>query len=218
MSEVSRIAREKSSKRLLEFLGSGMSARSASTPKRREEVLRAASELFLEKGYEATSTADIAERLGIRRASIYYYLETKEGLLFELMENVYSGFLVAAEEIRRADGSASERLRRLIRKHVSYLLENLVPTTLYLTEFRSLTPEHLAVVARQEEAYRRAVRELVEQAQREGSVRPEVDPEIATMALLGAANWIHRWYRDGKASPEEIVRQFELILVGGLER
>jgi AcrR family transcriptional regulator len=193
-----------------------MSARPAPAQKRRAEVLRVASELFLEKGYEATSTADIAQRLGILRASVYYYLDTKEALLFELMEDVYEGFLTAVEEIRTAEAPADERLRRLIGRHVTYIVENLVQTALYLTEFRSLTPEHQAIVAEQEAIYRRAVCELIAEGQRDGVVRSDVDPEIATLTLLGAANWIHRWYREGKTPVDEIARQFELILVGGL--
>ncbi len=190
-----------------------MNARAAPRRRRRDEMLRAASELFLEQGYEATSTAEIAERLGIRRGSVYYYLDTKEELLFELMENVYTGFRLAVDEIRASDLNALEKLRQLIRYHVKYLIENLVQTTLYLTEFRSLSAEHQAVVVDQEAAYKRAVFELIADGQREGTVREDIDPQIATMALLGAANWVYRWYgADGKTTAEQIAEQFELIL------
>lgn len=190
-----------------------MNARAAPRRRRRDEMLRAASELFLEQGYEATSTAEIAERLGIRRGSVYYYLDTKEELLFELMENVYTGFRLAVDEIRASDLDALEKLRQLIRYHVKYLIENLVQTTLYLTEFRSLSAEHQAVVVDQEAAYKRAVFELIADGQREGTVREDIDPQIATMALLGAANWVYRWYGgDGKTPAEQIAEQFELIL------
>jgi AcrR family transcriptional regulator len=188
-------------------------ARDAPRRRRRDEMLRAASELFLEQGYEATSTAEIAERLGIRRGSVYYYLDTKEELLFELMEHVYTGFRLAVDDIRASDLNALEKLRQLVRHHVAYLIENLVQTTLYLTEFRSLSAEHQAVVVDQEAAYKRAVRELIADGQREGTVRDDIDPQIATMALLGAANWVHRWYgRDGNATAQQIAEQLELIL------
>ena len=58
--------------------------------RRREEVLAAAARLFFEQGYAATSTTDIARELGMHRGSIYYYLSTKEDLLYELIEQRYT--------------------------------------------------------------------------------------------------------------------------------
>ena len=68
--------------------------------RRREEMLAAAAELFYEHGYAATSTADIAERMGIQRGSVYYYFDTKEGLLLELIEDVYRHALASLERVR----------------------------------------------------------------------------------------------------------------------
>jgi AcrR family transcriptional regulator len=151
------------------------------------------------------------------RGSVYYYLESKEARLFELMEEVCAGFLAFLEEIRASDDDALVKLRRLVRRHISYLVENRVSTTLFLTEFRSLSEEHQSVVAGHEEGYRRAVQDLIGEGQQEGLVREDVDADVAAMALLGAANWVYRWHgRHGRASSEEIARQFERILGDGL--
>lgn len=185
--------------------------------RRRSEVLQAAGELFLEHGYEATSTADIANRVGILRGSVYYYLDSKEALLFELMEDAYAGFVRALDEIRASEDDALGKVRRLIRHHILYLVERRVATTLFLTEMRSLADEHRAVVARHEETYRRAVAELVQDGQREGTIRADVDAELATMLLLGAANWVHRWYgQRGRTSAEQIAGEFATIIGDGL--
>jgi len=194
-----------------------MSERAAPRRRRRDEVLQAAADLFFEKGYEATSTADIAERVGILRGSVYYYLDTKEALLFELLEGVFAGFLSALEEIQAQDGNALEKLRRVVGHHVRYLADNLVRTTLFLTESRSLSIEHRAVVLEQEEEYRAALVDLIASGQREGTIRGDVRPEIVAMAIVGAANWVHRWYwSGGDATADEIARQFEIVLTEGL--
>jgi AcrR family transcriptional regulator len=194
-----------------------MSERAAPRRRRRDEVLQAAADLFFEKGYEATSTADIAERVGILRGSVYYYLETKEALLFELLEGVFAGFLSALAEIQTEECDALEKLRRVVGQHVKYLADNLVRTTLFLTESRSLSIEHRAVVLEQEEEYRSALVDLIAGGQRERTIRGDVSPEIVAMAIVGAANWVHRWYwSGGNATADEIARQFEIILTEGL--
>ena len=76
--------------------------------RRRAEVLRVAAELFSENGYEATSTTDIAERLGIKGGSVYYYIDSKEALLFELVEDIYGLLLESlAGGARRATPTRS---------------------------------------------------------------------------------------------------------------
>ena len=194
-----------------------MSERAAPRRRRRDEVLQAAADLFFEKGYEATSTADIAERVGILRGSVYYYLDTKEALLFELLEGVFAGFLAALADIQAEERDALAKVRQVVGHHVRYLADNLVRTTLFLTESRSLSAEHRAVVLAQEEEYRSALGELIASGQREGTIRGDVSPEIVAMAIVGAANWVHRWYStDGGATADEIARQFELVLTDGL--
>src|SRR5213595_1120719 len=71
--------------------------------RRRAEVLRVAAKLFAEQGYEATSTTDIAERLGIKGGSVYYYIESKEALLFELVEDIYGLLLESLHEVLDSD-------------------------------------------------------------------------------------------------------------------
>lgn len=185
--------------------------------RRRAEVLEAAGELFLEKGYEATSTTDIASRLGMLRGSIYYYMETKEGLLFELLETASEGFMRAVESVRASDADALSKIAQLVEQHVLYVAGNRVATTLFLTEARSLSPEHQAIVAEREQAYRAAVTDLVRAGQAEGTIRDDVSPDLATMLFLGAANWTHRWLgRHVPAPPEEIAAQFAAVIVDGL--
>lgn len=185
--------------------------------KRRAEVLEAAGELFLEKGYEATSTAEIAARLGILRGSVYYYMDTKEGLLFELLENAADGFLRAVDAVRRSDVDALTKLARIVEEHVHYIAANRVATTLFLIEARSLSPEHQAIVAERTEEYRNAITEFVHEGQRTNAIRDDVRPEWATMLLLGAANWTHRWLgRTPSDAVDEIARDFAAMIVDGL--
>jgi AcrR family transcriptional regulator len=180
-------------------------------------VLRVAAELFAEKGFAATSTGDIAEGLGIKGGSIYYYIDSKEGLLFELMEDIYGLLLAALDEILSSDAPTLEKLRRLIDLHVTGMAEHRYRGALILNETRSLSPEHRTIVDRQGAVYEDGLAGVIVQGQREGVVDPALDPKLVTKALLGAGNWINRWYREGGAwSPTDVSSHYARIFLSGL--
>lgn len=185
--------------------------------RRYDEVLRAAGEVFAEKGYEASSTQDIADRLGILKGSLYYYTDSKESLLFELVEGALRRGLQRTEKIAEQDKPAVDRLRELVQGHIEYLTDNLVNVKLLLHERRSLAPAHRDLVRELEEAYQSRVRALVAEGQADGSIRDDLDPRIVALAILGALNWLYRWYQDGNGhlGPAEIASQFSVILVEG---
>jgi len=86
-----------------------------------------------------------------------------------------------------------------------------------LHEQRSLSAPHREIVSAELDAYVHGVRQLIEAGQAEGSLQPDLDPGIAALGVLGAVNWMYRWYRpDGSASAEEIGRQLAALVVDGL--
>lgn len=185
--------------------------------KRREEVVQAAAELFYERGYDATTTRDVTDRLGLLKGSLYYYIDSKEDLLFAAMQSALEGGLFNLKEAVEGGGSALDKLRRVIENHVVFLTQNLLRTTLVLHEARSLGESRREAVMAEEDAYRRGVRELIEEGKAEGLIRAEVDPHIATMCILGTLNWVYRWYSpDGGARPDEIGRHFADLLVSAI--
>jgi TetR/AcrR family transcriptional regulator, cholesterol catabolism regulator len=185
--------------------------------RRREEVLETAARLFLEQGYAATSTTDIARELGLRRGSVYYYLDTKEELLYELIQRRFSSGIELLARLEMVEGDELDRLRWLIEQHICAVAENLTPSALALNESRSLSPEHRAAIVAENDMYRAGVTALVAAGQRSGSIRHDVDPTLLTMAILGAANWIHRWYDPaGGATPEDVGRQYAAVFTRGL--
>ena len=185
--------------------------------RRREEVLAAAARLFFEQGYAATSTTDIAREVGMHRGSIYYYLSTKEDLLYELIEQRYTSGRELLDALGQRDGDALSRLRWLLEEHIRTVAENRIPSALALNEARSLSPERCASILEENDAYEHAVTALIEEGRDAGVIRDDIDPRLAAMALLGAANWLHRWYDERRgAAPAEVGRQFAAVFMRGL--
>jgi AcrR family transcriptional regulator len=185
--------------------------------RRRDEMLAAAAELFYENGYAATSTADIANRMGIQRGSVYYYFETKEGLLLELIEDVYRHALASLAKVQATELDPVGKLRALIVDHVLAFTSALIPGAIVLNESRSLSTENRERLRGDAEAYEAGIEALIAEGQTAGLIRADLDPRLAAMAILGAVNWVHRWYRPSDPfTPDEIGRQFAEVLLGGL--
>ena len=87
---------------------------------RRKEIIDAAAALFREKGYAATSIQDVADAVNILKGSLYYYIKSKDDLLFEVIQEVHDGGLKNLEEGKGVDGSALERIRAFVTRHMTY--------------------------------------------------------------------------------------------------
>lgn len=153
---------------------------------RRKGIIDAAAAIFQEKGYAATSIQDVADAVDILKGSLYYYIKSKDDLLFEVIQEVHQGGLANLEAGRNEEGNALERVRLFVTRHITYNGENLARMTVFFHDFRSLSPERRAVIVEERDLYEQHLRALVESGKAEGSVRPDVDPRMAAFSILGS--------------------------------
>jgi TetR/AcrR family transcriptional regulator, cholesterol catabolism regulator len=179
---------------------------------RAEHIYRVAAEIMCQKGYEATSMNDIGEAVGLTKAGVYHYIRGKEHLLFEIMsyamDMVDLDVIGAAREVKDAE----ERLRLIIERHAMRILEVGGAVTVLLDEMWALRPSHRRIIKSRKRAYFDLIRDTLERLRADGKLR-DVNPTVATFALLGILNWISRWYRrEGKISAKETLAS--LVSVG----
>lgn len=185
--------------------------------RRRREILDTAAQIFYEKGYDATSTKDIADAAGLLKGSLYYYIETKEDFLFEIIKESHDGALATLDRVRQFEGDTLERLARLVSEHFRYFVENLVTTTIYFREFRVLSPERQALIAAEGDLYLDFVRELLNQGQQEGVIAQELDVRLISIGIVGMVNSAWLWYQPGGSrSIDEIAAEFVKVIVAGV--
>lgn len=183
--------------------------------RRRTHILHSALRAFRRKGYHATTLDDIAEELGVRRTALYHYFPDKEAILYACHLEALAELRRILREARAGFDSAGERLRYIVREHVRVMTDTLEGSPLAF-EVTELSPRHHAAVIADRDRYERGVREIVEEGMRTGEFRA-ADPKIATFAILGAINWIARWYRpEGAIHSPELGTQFADHLVAGL--
>ncbi len=189
-----------------------------STIHRKDELLAAAERMFSERGFQATSVRDIAECLDLKAGSLYAHMESKDDLLWEILQAAADRFFRAVEPLIASDLLSSEKLRRIIAAHVRVITDNLAAASVYTTEWRHLSDDRRRQFAARRDAYEELVRDLVRRCIHEGTFA-YVDEKFATLLILSSVNWIYQWYRtDGPMSPEEIARVLTDLLFNGLKR
>jgi len=171
---------------------------------RSDQLLETATLLFKEKGYHNTSMQDLADALGMQKGSLYYYIDSKEELLRELLEQATSILGAHIDEIYAADLSASEKLRRALENHGQAIMDHLNLVTVYLQEYRSLPPERLEEVLVAREHYEERLMQILQDGITSGEFNP-VDVKMTVFGFLGMLNWTHQWFSpEGELTSEEI--------------
>lgn len=164
---------------------------------KRLEVLREAAASFNSKGYHATSMNEIAASLGVTKAALYYYFPNKNSLLAASFEYAMDACFASLERARKQGSNGRERLILTISGYVAELF-NKLNCCVVLTEEQALEPEDRAKLVRQRDRFERALRSLIEEGIKDGSVAP-CDPKLAVFVILGAMNWVPKWFRSNGA-------------------
>ena len=177
----------------------------------------AAIDVFWCKGYAAASVQDVADRVGVLKGSLYYYIDSKEDLLFRILEDVHEQSRQILDEVVALDATPLERLVTYIERHVEWYLDNVEEVTVFFRDWRSLSGERLEVVAERRRGYDRVIRDLIVAAQDSGDADARIDPKLASFFLLAAVNHVPDWYRRGAGdAPSDIARAFADLAVGTL--
>jgi AcrR family transcriptional regulator len=192
-------------------------ARNPSDNVTKRELYRVAARLFKEKGYRATSMQDIADALGIQKASIYYYIRTKQDLLTAIARAAMEMLLAEGERIAGAPLPPEEKLREILRSHVRLICENL---DLFTVSLRELTPvnagDHWREVVALRDRYEALLRAILREGMEKGAFR-RLDEKLVGFAFLGMVNWTIRWVDPaGEKSPEEIAAAWEDLFLHGV--
>lgn len=191
-------------------------AKSAAT---RRKILDAAARTFRDKGYAATTLNDIADVADIRAASLYYYFRSKEDLL-DAVFGIGMQRVVDAVRQRSAalpgDASLAQRVQVAIEAHLEMLLQQGDYMSANIRIFgqapRPVQRRQLAL----REDYAEFWRELLEQAQRDGEVRADINLSTMRMLIFGALNWCTEWADPKKGPVSEIARHACLLVLEGI--
>jgi len=183
----------------------------------RVDILKSAAAAFRRLGYHGATVEQIAAALHMKKGNLYYYFHNKEEILFACHEYSLARLLTLLDEIEHSTASADEKIRRLIVSFVHTILDELHGTALFL-DLEALSPAHLKTIILGRDRFDRGMRKILDEGIRGGVFGP-ADAKLLSFAILGAVNWIPRWYNpDGPATSQEIADRFADYLIAGLKR
>ncbi len=180
-------------------------------------VLEAAAELFCEKGFSATTTREIAARLNIHQASLYYHMSGKEELLYRLSRLTLEAVEREVWEALQGARNARDRLTALMRGHLEGLFENANRALASISEFRSLSPAHRRELIALRGAYSGLLNRELASAVKAGILRKDVPLSILRLALLNFLNWTPRWYQlSGRLPLADLAGIYDRVFFEGI--
>lgn len=169
---------------------------------KRKAIIREAARVFSRRGH-GSSLDDVAERLGVSKAALYRYVDSKQELLYachlEAME-------IARESMDRGEAEGTTGLEKIRIGMANYLREMIgtMGVPVLILEENALTGEQASDIMRLRDNFETRMRHLVEEGIADGSIVP-VNPKIAIFMLLGAVHWVTKWYSpDGPWSADEV--------------
>jgi len=181
----------------------------------RIEILKSAAAAFRKLGYHGATVEQIAAALRMKKGNLYYYFKNKEEILFACHEYSHDRLQELLDDAVRSTAPAEAKLRRLISGAVHVILDELHGTALLL-DLEALSPAHLKAVVHRRDRFDRGMRLIIEEGMATGAFA-HGDAKLLGFAMLGALNWISRWFNPhGSSSSEDIATHFADYLIAGL--
>lgn len=161
---------------------------------KRAELVAKAITIFSNKGFRGTSMNELAEAVGLSKSSVYHYFKSKEDLLVEIYDDVLNHNVAAAQRVRDSDLPTEDKVRQLLMERVAYVCKNRRILQIFFEEEAELPRKLLSQVFEVRAAYVGLVVGLVKQGVDEGVFTTKASPAVVVNTLLGATNWIYKWY------------------------
>ena len=192
--------------------------------RRREEIANAAARVFNEKGYQGTTISAVADELKIDRASIYYYISSKDELFDEVIREASVENVAKAQSIQRSNAAPRDKLRALIHGLMASYAATYPLLYIYIREDLNHVSDKRTVWAQQmknlNRDYDNAVISIIEEGYADGSFRNIGPARLVAYGIIGMLNWTNRWFKPSKklAQADDIAELFATMVISGLER
>lgn len=183
---------------------------------RYDEMLDAAADVFAARGYHGASTKDIAERLGIRQGSLYYYFPSKQEALAEVCRRGVEGFVSRFGEVTARHDTVAAAIRAGVGAHLAPMLTHRPYVKVFLKERKNLAEENRRRVGRTSRAYEMAWEDLVARGVGNGELREGTPARTVVLGLLGMMNGTFDWFEGTPDDLDNLADAYTGMILDGI--
>lgn len=199
------------------FGGGGLARHHPKSDDKQAEIFAAAVSIFRQKGYHAASMQDLADAVGLQKASLYYYVASKQDLLLSVYERLAGAFTMRLAEVVASPLPPAEKLRNAVEIHVVALGDQLELFSVYLSEQKFLNGAPRSRIRAEAERHAELLEAILHEGVRTHEFR-NCNVKITARAIIGMCNWIYQWYSaEGKLAPREIASIFGDLVIDGVK-
>ncbi len=182
------------------------------------EVLEAAAQVFARRGYASATVQDVASELGMLKGSIYYYIKSKEDLLFRVLDGVHDDVDALLREVMEIeDLDPLERLCEYVRRQVRYNLRNLVRVSVYYNDIDRLSDARRNKILQRSKVHQQMTVDVIRDGQLRGLIDNGRDAHLLAYNLYATVVWPYRWFMPGgRTAVDEVVEGCVRFVRSGL--
>lgn len=182
------------------------------------EILKVAEDVFFEKGYQATTVQEIASRVGLLKGSLYYYIQNKQDLFYQVLARANRQYLRDLQaDPRITKGDAVSRLSHFVDRYMAQLDRDPPWNRFIEHDAVVLDPHRLASLKALRHQIDTVLKDIIVQGITEGVFDPATDPSVATNTIFSLMNATNRWrHPTGRRTYQEITDWYKHFILKGL--
>ena len=183
---------------------------------RKEEIVIVAAKLFKEKGYSAVSMRDIAQQMDIKAASLYNHIKSKQEILSSLVLHVAEKFTNSTQSITSQDGTALQRLKKLIEVHIDITVHHADAIAALNNDWMHLDGQDLLDFIAMRDQYEENFRSIIKQGIQEQQIKAK-EPEVILFSILSTLRTLYLWNeKRGKLEVNVLKKELVSVLISGI--
>lgn len=184
---------------------------------KKQEIFEAATRLFRDKGYAATSMRDLAKEVDLKASSLYNHIQSKEEILQEICFKNARRFQEGMTAIEEEPISSMAKIEALIRLHIKIATEDVTSVTSFNDEWRHLSEPSLSEFKAQRKDYENRFKIIIEQGMEDGEFK-SLNASIVLYSILSSVRWLYDWFQQGKTlTTEDVEYHISQLLLHGLK-
>jgi TetR/AcrR family transcriptional regulator, cholesterol catabolism regulator len=181
------------------------------------ELIKQSINLFVEKGFSATSIQDIVDTIGVTKGSFYYHFKSKEALLMDIHLRYIDDLLHKQRTILETEETSRDKLVKVVELLIHDIEKQGAIGRVYYREIRHLSPENAATIRAKRAEFRENIEGILEEGLKSGEFRESLQPKMIAFAILGVTNWSYQWFNpEGALSVNELADMYTDFILNGI--